>query len=316
MINNKETDYLGINIDKELKEKLLYHIHELKENGIRQDETLTSLVERAIKNQIDQDCQEFNISKQENKIKKEHNSSYEAIIEKIRNQKLIEEKNLTNEEILEQLKKEKRILSIKASSIALLSITAGTFNPFYFGFFASAYKPIHRLSQISRIIELVENLLNFINDREIEIFPCLDFSSDYKPLDLLIKFQNKRLLLVSIRSKSKTERRVVYQSGKLYTKHDKKGLREWLPSPLQELNFYEDWITKNQPKLNKKFNLNSNLDLFKALVLWQPMTLEQHEESFYKHLNQQVTAFKPDEKTFIIHESNFQDLVQKLIRAD
>jgi hypothetical protein len=161
---------------------------------------------------------------------------------------------LHNWEALHQLEKEQESLVLQGTVSSAVAAGTGVFgNPLGFFIFALAYRPLIRLEKLARIIKVMRVLLEEFQDMGILVFPCLQVP-EHEPLDLFVIFPKKIHLLISIRSKG--DCKIVFNEEReiLYTKHEKKGLRRWLPCPLVELSGYHSWLGKNR----RTFGISAN----------------------------------------------------------
>jgi hypothetical protein len=188
---------------------------------------------------------------------------------------------LHNWEALHQLEKEQEILVVEGTVTSAVAAGAGVFgNPIGFLIFALAYKPLIRLGKLARIIKVMRVLLEEFQDMGILVFPCLQVP-EHEPLDLFVIFPEQIYLLISIRSKG--ECKIVFNEGRemLYTKHERKGLRRWLPCPLVELSDYHSWLGKNRRTFGISANAIRKYSVIKLMVVWKPTQLERHREHLY-----------------------------------
>lgn len=233
--------------------------------------------------------------------------------------KRLEQQHLYNSDALSQLKKEKSKLVVKTGLTGVLGLSAGFFNSVGFGLLALGYRPLSRLTQISRVIQTMENLLTQYSEKEIKIFPSIPISRS-QPIDLLIIFPNKLIMIVSIRCRTKAERRIKYDvsNQSLYFRHDKKGLHQWSPCPLVELREYYQHLNQNQDLLKRVQLSPSDLKkypIYKTLLLWPPVTFDAESEDFQFIFTNGKIAASPlcvpeEEKTFIISQKEFYDFLK------
>ena len=189
---------------------------------------------------------------------------------------------LYNWKALEQLEWEKNFLSVVYASRTAAAIAGGAlFSPALL-IMASAYKPLIQITKLARIIKVMRSLLEEFKEQGIQIFPCLKVP-EHEPIDLFIIVPEKAYFLISIRSKSSTNAKVVYNEANetLYIKHKGRSMRKWLPCPLIELSDYHAWLGKNRQKFGITANAIRKYPVIKTLVLWKPMEIEQHREHLY-----------------------------------
>lgn len=236
----------------------------------------------------------------------------------IANPGLIDQQYPCNTTALSQLKKEKTQLAIETGLTGVLGMTAGLFNTIGFGLLALAYRPLSRLAQVSRVIEVLENLLNQYSEEEIRVFPSIPVSST-QPIDLLIIFPKQLLMIVSIRLRTNAEREIKYEPSEqtLYARHQRKGLYKISPSPLAEFKKYQKWLSEDSNF--ERFQLTSNdlnkYPIHKVLLLWPPTIIDKESKDFRFIFTDGKISANPlcvvqEEKTFIIEKKKFFDLLK------
>ena len=302
------TEHLSFNLVPELKRAIQQDLVERTQKG--ESLTMTDWLQEAVIQKL----------KLENKdlIEQELFSLPEEW-EEIKSLSLSEKQHLYNDEALEQLKKEKGRLAVETGLSGLLGLSAGFFNSIGFGLLALAYRPLFRLTQVSRVIQLMENLNKYDKDTEIKIFPSIPVPRT-QPIDLLITFPEKSIIMIlSIRSRTKAERRIKYEDSEssLYVRHDNKGLQQWSPCPLAELRNYEKWLTENNNW--QRFQLSTsklkNASIYKVLFLWSPAQLDKDNENFrFIFTNGKITASplcvpEDDKKMFIVQQKEFDNFI-------
>jgi hypothetical protein len=185
---------------------------------------------------------------------------------------------LHNHAALEQLKQERDRLSIEVAATGAAGIaTSLTVSPIGLFFFALAYPPTIRVEKLTRIITVMEALLNEFESSGIRIFPTVA-QPEGNPIDLFVQFPKKAHILISIRSKGNGQ--VIYNEERttLYFKRGEKGRRIWLPCPLTELGDYAMWMNKNRLMFGMSSKEIRNLPLAKVLALWEPTRLNRHRQ--------------------------------------
>lgn len=220
---------------------------------------------------------------------------------------------LHNWEALQQLERERERLSQLAAGIGIAGTAAGAIASPGFLLLAAAYRPLIRVTKISRIIEVMRSLLEAFGD-QLQIYPCIEVSGA-EPIDLLIIAPEKAYLLISIRSKSKKEdSKVIYNEANetLYTKHKRRGLRKWLPCPLVELSDYHAWLNKNRKEFNISANAIRRYPVVKTLVLWKPMEIDRHGEHLYSNMGETTTLSLSRKGTALVIE---QDEVLNFVKG-
>jgi hypothetical protein len=218
---------------------------------------------------------------------------------------------LHNWEALHQLEKEQDSLALQSTVSTAVAAGAGVFgNPVGFFIFALAYKPLIRLGKLARILKVMRVLLEEFQDEGILVFPCLQVP-EHEPLDLFVIFPEKIHLLISLRSKG--DCKIVFNEGReiLYTKHEKKGLRRWLPCPLVELSDYHSWLGKNRRTFGISANAIRKYPVIKLMVLWKPTRLEHHREHLYNKMDQMsVLALSRKGTALVIDEEDVLSFVR------
>lgn len=233
--------------------------------------------------------------------------------QKIANERVSGQQYPYNRTALSQLEKEKTQLVIESGFGGALGLTAGLFNTIGFGLLALAYKPLPRLAQVSRVIEIMSTLLDEYPEEEIKIFPSIPVSNT-QPIDLLIVFQDQFIVIVSIRMRTNAERRVKYEPTEqsLSVRHQKKGLYQWYPSPLAELRKYQKWLSEDSN--GECFQLTSKdlnrYPIYKVLLLWPPTIIDEESEEFRFIFTDGKISASPlcvpkEEKTFIMEKAHF-----------
>lgn len=220
---------------------------------------------------------------------------------------------LCNWEALQQLERERERLSQLTAGIGIAGTAAGAIASPGFLLLAAAYRPLIRVTKISRIIEVMRSLLEAFGD-QLQIYPCIDVPGA-EPLDLLIIAPEKAYILISIRSKSKKEdSKVIYNEANetLYTKHKRRGLRKWLPCPLVELSDYHAWLSKNRKEFDISANAIRRYPVVKTLVLWKPMEIDRHGEHLYSNMGETTTLSLSRKGTALVIE---QDEVLNFVKG-
>jgi hypothetical protein len=184
---------------------------------------------------------------------------------------------LHNHAALSQLKQERDRLSLEAT-VAKTDATATPAEITAIDFpYAIVYPSNIRIEKLTRLITIMEALLNEFEPSGIRIFPTIT-QPEGNPIDLFVQFPYKAHIIISIRSKGKGQ--VVYQPERkmLYFKRSDKGTRIWLPCPLSELGRYTMWMNKNRLMFGMSSKEIRNLPLAKVLVLWEPTSLNRHRQ--------------------------------------
>ena len=230
-----------------------------------------------------------------------------------------EKKDITspphNWEALEQLEWEKDYFFRVSARLWMAIFAVGMVFPPAWGVMAWVYKPLIRVTKLARIIKVMRSLLEEFKGQEIQIFPCLKVP-EHEPIDLLVIVPEKAYLLISIRSKSKSEAKVIYKEANetLYTKHKSKGLRKWLPCPLVELSDYHAWLGKNRKQFGISANAIRRYPVIKTLVLWKPMEIDQHREELYSQVGGMTNLTLSRKGTaLVIEEEKVLDFVKACI---
>jgi hypothetical protein len=218
---------------------------------------------------------------------------------------------LHNWEALHQLEKEQESLVLQGTVKSAVAPGTEVFgNSLGFFIFALAYRPLIRLEKLARIIKVMRVLLEEFQDMGILVFPCLPVP-EHEPIDLFVIFPEKIHLLISIRSKG--DCKIVFNEGReiLYTKHEKKGLRRWLPCPLVELSGYHSWLGKNRRTFGISANAIRKYPVIKALILWKPTRLERHREHLYNQVAEMpILALSRKGTALVIEEEDVLSFVR------
>jgi hypothetical protein len=218
---------------------------------------------------------------------------------------------LHNWEALHQIEKEQESLVLQGTVSSAVAAGTGVFgNPLGFFIFALAYRPLIRLEKLARIVKVMRVLLEQFQDMGILVFPCLQVP-EHEPIDLFVIFPEKIHLLISIRSKG--DCKIVFNEGReiLYTKHEKKGLRRWLPCPLVELSGYHSWLGKNRRTFGISANAIRKYPVIKALILWKPTRLERHREHLYNQVAEMpILALSRKGTALVIEEEDVLSFVR------
>lgn len=219
-----------------------------------------------------------------------------------------------NWEALHQIEKERDWISSISGGLSVAGFATGALlNTAGFLLLALAYRPMIRWTKLARIAKIMHLLLEEFEGQRIQIFPCLRVP-DHEPLDLFVILPEKAYFIISIRSKSKEEAKVVFKEDNetLYIKHKRKGLRKWLPCPLVELSEYHSWLNKNRKTFGISANAIRKYPVIKTLVLWHPMEIEQHREHLYSKDMEGVNALRLSRKgtALVIKEDEVIDFIK------
>lgn len=198
---------------------------------------------------------------------------------------------IDNLESLQQLEDEKDHLSTVAITTFTTGFVAGLalFSTAWL-FMLFAWRPTVRLEKVSRLIRLINEMLEAFEEMQIETLPLLKVPN-YQPIDLFVRFPGKEFLLFAIRSYGDST--VVYNEAKqaLYHKRVKKGLSQCKPDPLVDLVEQEFWLRKNRKGLFGMSARASRRPMAKVLVIWKPSRLYEHHEHMYAKLGDQKFLF-------------------------
>lgn len=303
------TEHIGVNVVPELKRAIQKDLDQRARNG--EAVTTTDWLHEAIIKKLQEDNPDVLNSELLQLPKEWKDIRHKALLEK--------QELLSNAEALSQLKREKSRLVIQSGLSGLLGLTTGFLNSLGFGLLSLAYRPLSRLAQVSRVIEVMEILLNqYPAPNEIRIFPSIPIPRS-QPIDLLIIFPNQLIMIVSIRSRTNVERRIKYEPSdqSLYIRHQKRGLYKWSPCPLAELNKYQRWLKKDDK--GERFQLSfedlNEYPIYKVLLLWSPSIIDQESEDFCSTFTDGELSVDPlcvpqEDKTFIIEDNQFYNLVK------
>ncbi|MBE7383809.1 MAG: hypothetical protein F6J95_020635 [Leptolyngbya sp. SIO1E4] len=168
---------------------------------------------------------------------------------------------------------------------------------------ALAWKPLTRIQKLSRLIKLIETLLEAFEDLGVEALPLIRVP-DLQPIDLFVRFPGKEFLLFAVRSFG--ESTIVYNESKqaLYYKRGRKGSKRWEPDPMQELSDQAYWLRKNRREL---FGSSKGVrkPMAKVVVIWGKTQLDQHRDHLYAKVGDQKFLFIPRERgaCYVIHQS-------------
>lgn len=226
---------------------------------------------------------------------------------------------LSNWEALKQVEREIDFLSKLASGLSVAGIVAGSFvtTPGFL-LLALAYRPAIQLTKLKRIAIVMRPLLEAFEDTDIQIYPCQSVPGD-EPLDLLVIVPEQAYFIISIRSKSKEEAKVVFneENETLYTKHKRKGLRKWLPCPLVELSHYQAWLGKNRKVFGISANAIRRYPVIKVLALWSPMEIEKHNDQLYSKVGELTTLRLSRKGTaLVIRQEEIIDFVKECLAQE
>jgi len=221
--------------------------------------------------------------------------------------------DLANREALRLLEQERDHLSYFTGVCGAAGITSGAIlNPAGFLLLALIYNPLSRVAKLGRTIKVMRLLLEEFKGVGIQIFPCLKVPG-HELIDLFVIFPERVYLLISIRSKSKEEAKVVYSEGNetLYVKHKGRRLRKWQPCPLVELSDYHTWLSKNRRQFGISADAIRKYSVIKTLILFPPMQIERHNEHLYTKMGDMTALAIPRKGTiFVIQEAEILEFVK------
>ena len=191
---------------------------------------------------------------------------------------------LHNHAVLEQLKQECDRLSLEATvakteeGLTSAEITAIDFP------YAIVYPANIRVEKLTRIIEVMEELLTEFKPMGIQIYPAMEAEGENNAIDLFLRFPRQLHIFMSIRSKGDAKVSFHEDKKSLYVRREKKGKKDWKPCPLTELNSYTTWLNRQRLRFNMSSKEARNIPLTKLLILWEPSKLEDHPQHLYLNI--------------------------------
>ena len=191
---------------------------------------------------------------------------------------------LHNHAALEQLKQECDRLSLEATVAKTeegptsAEITAIDFP------YAIVYPANIRVEKLTRIIEVMEELLTEFKPMGIQIYPAMEAEGENNAIDLFLRFPRQLHIFMSIRSKGDAKVSFHEDKKSLYVRREKKGKKDWKPCPLTELNSYTTWLNRQRLRFNMSSKEARNIPLTKLLILWEPSKLEDHPQHLYLNI--------------------------------
>lgn len=219
---------------------------------------------------------------------------------------------LDTREKLQQLELEKDDLTALITSLISGSILAGlaSLSVGWLGLLL-VWKPATRLEKVSRIIKLINTILEEFEETGVETLPFIKVPGQ-QPIDLFVRFPGKEFLLFAVRSFGESS--IVYNEGKqaLYYKRHKKGLKKWEPDPLTELSEQGYWLRKNKRELFGKNSNGARKPMAKVLIVWNKTTLHAHNEHLYATIGGKRFLFIPREggACYVIHSTQVIDFIR------
>lgn len=217
---------------------------------------------------------------------------------------------------LQALEREQADVSAIASIVGIASIATLPLIPFSASLFGLllAWKPLTRLQKVSRLIKVISFLLEEFQDVEIETLPLIPIPGR-QPLDLFIRFPDKKFLAFSMRSFG--ESTIVYDEEKqaLFCKRGYKGRKRWEPDPTLELSDQVYWLRKNRRELFGS-SRGARKPVAKVVVVCGKTRLENpHDQSLYVTVGQKkfLLIAKEGGACFVIHQSQVVDFVRSYI---
>lgn len=177
--------------------------------------------------------------------------------------------------------------------------------------FVSAYSIPHQSPKFSRLDVLVGKLLKDFKygSPSINIYPCLKIDK-YEPLDVYIRIHKRTNILISVRSKSKSK--IIYDIAKkwIYSRRRYRGRSRWRNCPIEELNYYAKWLSKNR----KLFGLSSrqtHLPLIKIVAICSPTEIAEHGSKNYCYLEgEKILILKKRGKVYFMSEDRVIDFIK------
>ena len=178
--------------------------------------------------------------------------------------------------------------------------------------FATAYATLYQVEKFARLDILVGRLLKeFKKDSpDIKIYPCLKIDEG-EPLDIYIKVHQKANILISIRSKSKS--RIVYDQEKqwIYSRRKYRGRSRWKNCPIEEMNRYVKWLTKNRERFRLSSRHARNLPLIKIITIWSPTKIAEHDSEHYCYMkDEKILTLNKKGKVYFMGEDKVIDFIK------
>jgi hypothetical protein len=218
---------------------------------------------------------------------------------------------LHNHAALEQLKQERDRLSIEVAATGAAGIaTSLAVSPIGLFFFALAYPPTIQIEKLTRIINVMEELLTEFEPMGIQIYPAMEAEGENNAIDLFLRFPRQLHIFISIRSKGDAKVSFHEDKKSLYVRREKKGKKDWNPCPLTELNSYTTWLNRQRLRFNMSSKEARNVPLTKLLVLWEPTKLEDHPQHLYLNIGSvEVVGFRHRGLAFVYQREDVTKFV-------
>jgi hypothetical protein len=215
-----------------------------------------------------------------------------------------------NHAALAQLKQERDRLSLEAAiqtteeSPSPTEITAIDFP------YAIGYPPNIRIEKLTRIIDVMEEVLTNFEPMGLQIYPAMEAEGENNAIDLFLRFPRQLHIFISIRSKGDAKVSFHEDKKSLYVRREKKGKKDWKPCPLTELNSYTTWLNRQRLRFNMSSKEARNVPLTKLLVLWEPTKLEDHPQHLYLNIGSvEVAGFRHRGLAFVYQREDVTKFV-------
>ena len=178
--------------------------------------------------------------------------------------------------------------------------------------FATAYTTLYQVEKFARLDILVGKLLKDLkgDSPDIKIYPCLKMDEG-EPLDIYIKVHQKANILISIRSKSKSK--IIYDQEKqwIYSRRRYRGRSRWKHCPMEEMNRYVKWLTKNRALFRLSSRHARNLPLIKIVVIWSPTEIAEHDSENYCYMKgEKILTLNKKGKVYFMGEDKVIDFIK------
>jgi hypothetical protein len=176
--------------------------------------------------------------------------------------------------------------------------------------YAIVYPANIRIEKLTRIIDVMEEVLTNFEPMGIQIYPSMEAEGENNAIDLFLRFPRQLHIFISIRSKGDAKVSFHEDKKSLYVRREKKGKKDWNPCPLTELNSYTTWLNRNRLRFNMSSKEARNVPLTKLLVLWEPTKLEDHPQHLYLNISTvEVAGFRHRGLAFVYQREDVMKFV-------
>ena len=171
------------------------------------------------------------------------------------------------------------------------------------------YSRLFQISKLTNIKKVLTSILeDFKDENDLKIYGCIEVDKE-EALDLFATFNKKANFFISVRSKGKSK--LFYDAEKdwVYGKRRRKSRQKWRSHPIEEIQNYVRWISKNRQLFNLSSRQISKTPYARIVAICKPTEIADHEDKFYSIINgEKVLTIN---KTFFVGEEN----VTKLMKA-